>query len=144
PSGLRPPRHHSQPHPVSYSKLSIIPLDLELYRRTLYLPVSGSSQKLRRISVIDIQPEHATGTVVLVHGYGGSALQWLYQIRFFSQTMRVIAPDVRGHGLTDDPTSLPYTINCLLENLETVPQSLHAQHSFSLIAHSFGGAIATE
>jgi len=107
-----------------------MPLDVELYRRTLYLPVSGSSQKLRRISVIDIQPEHATGTVVLVHGYGGSALQWLYQIRFFSQTMRVIAPDVRGHGLVDD--------------LETVLQSLDVQHSFSLIAHSFGGAIATE
>jgi long-chain acyl-CoA synthetase len=121
-----------------------MPLDVELYRHTLYLPASGSSQKLRRISVIDIQPEHASGTVVLVHGYGGSALQWLYQIRFFSQTMRVIAPDVRGHGLSDDPTSLPYTINGLVDDLETVLQSLDVQHSFSLIAHSFGGAIATE
>ncbi len=121
-----------------------MPLDVELYRRTLYFPVSGSSQKLQRISVIDIQPEHATRTLVLVHGYGGSALQWLYQIRFFSQTMRVIAPDVRGHGLSDDPTSLPHTINGLVDDLETVLKSLDVQHPFSLIGHSFGGAIATE
>ena len=76
-------------------------LDVELYRRTVYVPMGGSpATKFRRISVLDIQPEDATHTLVFVHGYGGSALQWLYQLRFFGQTMRVVAPDLRGHGLS--------------------------------------------
>ena len=82
-------------------------LDIELYRRTIYTSFDHRTQKLRRISVIDIHPEGATRTLVLVHGYGGSATQWLYQLRFFGQTMRVIAPDMRGHGMSDDPENLP-------------------------------------
>jgi hypothetical protein len=31
-----------------------MPLDIELYRRTLYVPVGRNTQKLRRISVIDM------------------------------------------------------------------------------------------
>src|SRR6516165_12532632 len=95
-------------------------LDVELYRRTIYAQVGRSAQKLRRISVIDIHPEEATHTVVLVHGYGGSATQWLYQLQFFGQTMRVIAPDMRGHGMSDDPENLPYSMQGLVEDLELV------------------------
>ncbi|GAC1657101.1 MAG: hypothetical protein NVS4B7_02000 [Ktedonobacteraceae bacterium] len=121
-----------------------MPLDVELYRRTLYLPLARSARQVRRISVIDICPENATHTLVLVHGYGGSALQWLYQLRFFGQTMHVIAPDMRGHGLSDDPDSLPYTMVGLVDELETVLNTLTVRRPFALIAHSFGGAIATE
>src|SRR6266853_5430561 len=105
-------------------------LDVELYRRTLYLPTSNASKKLRRVSVIDIHPEGylsprqgslpggQTPTLVFVHGYGGNALQWLYQLRFFGQTMRVIAPELRGHGHSDDPPSLAYTMAGLVDDLE--------------------------
>ena len=82
-------------------------VDIELYRRTVSTFLGRRGQKLRRISVIDIHPEGATRTLVLVHGYGGSATQWLYQLQFFGQTMRVIAPDMRGHGMSDDPEDLP-------------------------------------
>ena len=120
-------------------------LDVELYRRTVYVPVGEATKRtLRRLSVIDIQPEGATRTLVLVHGYGGSALQWLYQLRFFGQTMRVVAPDLRGHGHSDDPSSLPVSMEGLVDDLETVLDALQVQHPFALIAHSFGGAVATE
>ncbi len=119
-------------------------LDIELYRRTIYTSVDRHAQKLRRISVIDIHPEGATRTLVLVHGYGGSATQWLYQLQFFGQTMRVIAPDMRGHGMSDDPENLPYTMKGLVDDLELVLDRLEAQRPFNLIAHSFGGAISTE
>src|SRR6266568_3037568 len=119
-------------------------LDIELYRRTLYTSVDRHAQKLRRISVIDIHPEGATSTLVLVHGYGGSATQWLYQLQFFGQTMRVIAPDMRGHGMSDDPDNLPYTMKGLVDDLELVLDRLEVQRPFYLLAHSFGGAIATE
>src|SRR5579864_8169191 len=95
-----------------------MPLDVELYRRTVYVPMG--IKKIRRISVIDIQPEGATRTLVLIHGFGGSALQWLYQLRFFGQTVRVIAPDMRGHGLSDDPRGLSYTMDGLVNDLKSV------------------------
>ncbi|MDQ6661330.1 MAG: alpha/beta fold hydrolase, partial [Chloroflexota bacterium] len=119
-------------------------LDVELYRRTVYLPEGQQSNKVRRISVIDIHPEGATRTLVCIHGYGGDAHQWLYQLRFFGQTMRVIAPDMRGHGLSDDISSLPYSITGLIDDLEYVLNALDVQQPFVLVAHSFGGAIATE
>jgi len=119
-------------------------LDIELYRRTIYTSVDRHAQKLRLISVIDIHPEGATRTLVLVHGYGGSATQWLYQLQFFGQTMRVIAPDMRGHGMSDDPENLPYTMKGLVDDLELVLDCLGVQRPFYLLAHSFGGAISTE
>lgn len=119
-------------------------LDLEFYRRTVYLPAQGGKQTPRRVSVLDLQPVNATGTMVLVHGYGGNAMQWLYQLRYFGQRMRVIAPDLRGHGLTDDPHSLPYSMDGIVDDLEYVLAELQVAHPFSLVAHSFGGAVATE
>lgn len=119
-------------------------LDVELYRRTVYLPAPRGKQAPRCMSVIDIQPVGFTQTMVLVHGYGGHALQWLYQLRFFGQHIRVLAPDMRGHGLSDDPHGLTYTMNGLIEDLEYMLDALQVQHPFSLVAHSFGGALATE
>jgi len=119
-------------------------LDIELYRRSIDAPVGRDGRKLRRISAIDIQPDGATRTLVLVHGYGGSATQWLYQLQFFGQTMRVVAPDMRGHGLSDDPEGLAYTMDGLVDDLETVLDRLEVPRPFYLLAHSFGGAISTE
>ena len=119
-------------------------LDIELYRRTIYASFGRHAKKLRRISVIDIHPDDATHTLVLIHGYGGGAAQWLYQLRFFGQTMRVIAPDMRGHGLSDDPEELACTMDGLVDDLELVLDRLDVQRPFYLLAHSFGGAICTE
>src|SRR5258708_32330218 len=119
-------------------------LDTELYPRTIYLPVGHRQQNLRRISVVDIHPDDATRTLVLVHGYGGSAAQWLYQLQLFGQTMRVVAPDMRGHGLSDDPAELPCTMDELVNDLELTLDRLNVSRPFYLLAHSFGGAIAIE
>ena len=119
-------------------------LDIEMYRRTVYVSQDRAGKKLHRISVIDIQPEGATRTFVFVHGYGGDAGQWLYQLRFFGQMVRVVAPDLRGHGLSDDPESVPYTMEGLVDDLEIVLDKLDIHEPFSLISHSFGGAVATE
>jgi long-chain acyl-CoA synthetase len=121
-----------------------MPLDIELYRRTLYAPPAGRAQKPRRISVIDIHPQDATQTLLFVHGYGGSASHWLHQLRFFGQSMRVLAPDQRGHALSDDPVGLPYTMDGLVDDLEVVLDALQVQGPLHLIGHSFGGAVASE
>jgi long-chain acyl-CoA synthetase len=119
-------------------------LDVELYRRTIYAPAGPHTEAPRRLSVIDISPEGATRTLVFLQGYGGRALQWIYQLRAFGLESRVIAPDLRGHGLTDDPPELPCTMDALVDDLELVLDGLQVQKPFYLVAHSFGGAIATE
>ncbi len=122
-------------------------LDVELYRRIVYTPRDGSgsgAKDLRRISVIDIAPDGATQTLVFVHGFGGRALQWIHQVRFFARTARVIAPDLRGHGLSDDSAHLSLTMDALVEDLRLVLDQLGVEGPISLIAHSFGGAIAVE
>lgn len=123
-----------------------MPLDIELYRRTLIVPFGRQNQRLRRISVIDMQPEEAAmqRALVLVHGYGGSATQWKFQLQTFGQTMRVVAPDLRGHGLSDDPADLPCDMEDLVDDLELVIERLGLSNPFYLLAHSFGGAVATE
>ena len=118
-------------------------LDIDVYRRTVFAPVRGS-QHPRRISVIDIRPEGATQTVLFVHGFGGDVSQWLYQLRFFAQSMRLIAPNLRGHGLSEDPPGPAYTMESFVSDVEIVLEALHVQEPVHLIAHSFGGAIATE
>jgi long-chain acyl-CoA synthetase len=119
-------------------------LDVELYRRTVYMPSQHAGRMPRRVSVIDIQPEGATHTLVLVHGYGGNALQWLYQLRFFGSRFRVIAPELRGHGLSTDTHDQAYTLDGLVSDLAYVLDAMQVAHPFVLIAHSFGGAVAIE
>jgi long-chain acyl-CoA synthetase len=65
-------------------------------------------------------------------------------MRYFSQTMRVIAPELRGHGYSDDPEHEPITVESLVDDLEAVLAGVQVQAPFYLIAHSFGGAIAAE
>lgn len=114
-------------------------LDLELYRREL----RSSKPPFIRLSVIDIAPDHARRTMLFVHGFGGKASQWRYQLQHFSNNYRVIAPDLRGHGLSDKPRA-GYTMPELLEDLQAVLDSLGVSDPVVLIGHSFGGAIATE
>ena len=133
-------------------------LDIELYRRTIYVPVGSQTRRggsaaelggdtggrLRQLSVIDIEPEDASHTLVFIHGYGGSSPQWIYQLRFFGQFMRVIAPDLRGHGLSDDPKELAHSMEGLVDDVELLVDALQVTKPFYLIAHSFGGAVASE
>ena len=74
-------------------------LDLELYREEVLV----SEKPAVRISVIDIAPERPEQTLVLIHGFGGRARQWRYQIESFAERNRVLAPDLRGHGRSSRP-----------------------------------------
>ena len=66
-------------------------VDIELYRRDAQVAPG------LRLSVIDIAPEAPARTMVFIHGFGGKASQWRNQLLAFSDTARVIAPDLRGN-----------------------------------------------
>ncbi len=114
-------------------------IDLDLYRRE----VRVSSKPLMRISVIDISPDYPRRTIVFLHGFGGQATQWEYQLQKFSLENRVIALDLPGHGLSD-PSSGDYSMLEIVKFLDTALDALGLDSSIVLVGHSFGGAIATE
>ena len=67
-------------------------IDLDLYRHELRV----STNPLVRLSAIDVSPDHPQRTFVFIHGFGGQAEQWQYQLQKFSIENRVIALDLRG------------------------------------------------
>lgn len=114
-------------------------IDLDLYRHEIRV----SSDPLIRLSAIDVSPERPRRTIVFVHGFGGEAEQWQYQLQKFAMDNRVIALDLRGHGLSDKPTT-GFDMPRILLDLETALSQLKVSAPFVLVGHSFGGAIVTE
>ena len=114
-------------------------IDLDLYRHELRV----SSDPLVRLSAIDISPERPERTFVFIHGFGGQAMQWKYQLHKFALKNRVIAFDMRGHGLSDKPSS-GYDMPRIQLDLETALDLLKVSTPVVLVGHSFGGAIVTE
>ncbi|HEY4372109.1 MAG TPA: alpha/beta fold hydrolase [Burkholderiales bacterium] len=119
-------------------------IDVDLYRRTVSLPApadDGPTAEPVRFSVIDAGPRDALRTMVFVHGFGGRAAYWHYQLDHFHYDSRVIAMDLRGHGYSDAPRS-SYGIEELCADLEGILAEVGAPEKFVLVAHSFGGALA--
>jgi len=114
-------------------------IDLGLYRHE----VRVSTKPLVRLSAIDISPDRPQRTFVFVHGFGGQANQWQYQLQALAQKNRVIALDLRGHGLSDKPSS-GYDMSCMQADLEAALEILKVDGNFVLVGHSFGGAIVTD
>ena len=112
-------------------------IDLELYRRDVLV----STAPRVRLSVIDAGPADAEETLVFLHGFGGRALQWAYQLRHFASEKRCIALDLRGHGMSDAPVSA-YTLDQMLDDIERMLEALRVRGAVVLLAHSFGGALA--
>jgi long-chain acyl-CoA synthetase len=112
-------------------------LDLDLYRKEILVSTDPSV----RLSVIDAGRSPAERTLVFVHGFGGSAMQWEQQLVEFADRSRVVALDLRGHGSSDRPSS-GYTVDELVGDLEQVVDALHLPPQFVLLGHSFGGALA--
>ncbi len=114
-------------------------IDLDLYRHE----VRVSTNPLVRLSAIDVSPDHPQRTFVFIHGFGGRAEQWQYQLQKFAVENRVIALDVRGHGLSDKP-GRGYEMSQIVEDLETALTLLKVKGKIVLVGHSFGGAVITE
>ncbi|MCQ3936429.1 MAG: hypothetical protein DPW18_05205 [Chloroflexi bacterium] len=114
-------------------------IDLDLYRHE----IRASSDPLVRLSAMDVSPERPKRTIVFIHGFGGKAEQWQYQLQKFAMDNRVIALDLRGHGLSDKP-STGYDMPRIQLDLETALTQLKVSTPVVLVGHSFGGAIVTD
>lgn len=82
------------------------------------------------------------GPMVLLHGIGDNAYIWDHIARGVSRHLRVIAPDQRGHGMSDWPTPPAYTCDDYVADLETFIDTLDLGRVI-LLGHSMGALHAT-
>lgn len=78
--------------------------------------------------------------ILLIHGAAGSWHNFRLQIDWLQSSYRVIAMDLRGHGLS------PWPGGSNIEHfVEDLAQLVHIRipGSFAIVAHSFGGCLAT-
>ncbi|MBV8665612.1 MAG: alpha/beta fold hydrolase [Burkholderiaceae bacterium] len=124
--------------------------DVDLHRTTITLHNRLADGRPFELSVIDAGPgsqgdKYAAPTMVFVHGFGGRAAYWEYQLEQFHENYRVIALDLRGHGYSDAPTEdegARYDVPELVADLEEALQILRVPERFVMVCHSFGGALA--
>ncbi|MCP5094917.1 MAG: alpha/beta fold hydrolase [Chloroflexi bacterium] len=112
-------------------------LDLELYREEVRVEPDV------KISYIHVTPERPSQTVVLIHGFGGRARQWRYQIEQLAVQNRVVAIDLRGHGRSSRPAN-GYEMDHMLADITAVLHHLNITAPFVMIGHSFGVAFVTD
>lgn len=120
-------------------KRSTFQLDFDLYR--VSIPIQDNPGF--HLSAIDLSPQAIEQTIVFQHGFAGVAESWEYQLNYFSNNYRVIAPDLRGHGQSDAPYT-EYTMPELVDDLITITQELNLPQKFVLVGHSFGGSVCVE
>jgi 3-oxoadipate enol-lactonase len=95
-----------------------------------------------RVNDVDFYYECAgSGVPVLfIHGLGGRASDWEYQIPELARSYRVIAMDVRGHGRSGKPRG-PYSVKQFAADAVMLLRELGAAPAH-IIGLSMGGMIA--
>ena len=79
--------------------------------------------------------------VVLLHGFPETSFAWRFQIPELAKHYRVIAPDLRGYGETDKPSS-GYDKRNMAKDLRTLMTTLGIE-KIALVGHDRGARVAT-
>lgn len=85
---------------------------------------------------------HADQTVILLHGAGGSAEFWYYNLPVLAQNYRVIAIDMVGSGRSDKP-SASYSLEYQAKFIQAF-MTVKGIRSASLVGHSMAGGAALQ
>lgn len=80
--------------------------------------------------------------LVLLHGLGGSGLDWVLQLPAFVPKFRTITVDLRGHGQSPKPKG-PYRIAQFAADVALLLMRLDARPAH-IVALSLGGAVAQQ
>ena len=109
---------------------------------------SGGTPMVRSMSKLSISDtrlhvvERGAGhPLLLVHGFPLDHQMWQGQIAELSQEFRVIAPDLRGFGQSDDPTGT-VTMQQFADDLAELLETLAVDQPVAFCGLSMGGYIA--
>jgi 3-oxoadipate enol-lactonase len=98
----------------------------------------------QRLHVVEAGPRGAQSrsddpTILMLHGGAGNWRNWSRQIAALAGRYRIVAPDLRGHGVS------PWSGPCYLEDFQTDVRlllDLKVTGPYVMMAHSFGGCLA--
>ncbi len=79
-------------------------------------------------------------SMLCLHGRWGRGETWVDLIRRYRDRFRVIAPDQRGHGLSDKPEG-PYTAEAFAGDAHSLIRHLDCAPAL-VVGHSMGGRVA--
>jgi len=80
--------------------------------------------------------------LLLLHGFPDFSYGWRHQIDAFSDSYRVVVPDMRGYNLSDKPKKVSdYRIEILAADIDQLIVGLGETQAF-LVGHDWGGAVA--
>lgn len=102
---------------------SLSPRTIQINGHTIFYTVKGEGKPL-----------------LLIHGYGAGIWVWEKQIDILSQSYRVYALDLIGHGFSDRP-KIPYTSEIYIHFLRDFMDGVGIERA-ALIGNSMGGGIA--
>jgi len=100
--------------------------------RHLWLHAAGPSRKTA-----------ATPAVVLIHGLGGAATEWLGVHRHIARFARVYLYERAGYQGSDSSTQPPTAAN-IAADLHALLRAAGIQPPFLLVGHSYGGVITNQ
>ncbi|GHG04297.1 epoxide hydrolase [Deinococcus piscis] len=95
-----------------------------------------------RLHCLEAGPEHGP-LALLLHGFPEDSRAWKRQIGPLARAgFRVVAPDLRGYGLSDRPTGVEaYRIDKLLDDMVALIHGLGRDRAH-VVGHDWGGVIA--
>lgn len=80
--------------------------------------------------------------IVLLHGFPELWYAWRHQLTALGATHHVVAPDLRGYGLSSKPREMSaYTVDRIVEDVRGLADHLGAER-IVLAGHDWGGVIA--
>ncbi|MCP2333935.1 alpha/beta fold hydrolase [Actinoalloteichus caeruleus] len=92
-----------------------------------------------RLVVRDHGGQRTGRDIVLLHGFGGNALNWEAFVPLLTSRHRVVACDLRCHGRSGDGA---WDWEALVDDVDRVVADLGAERPV-VVGHSLGGAVAT-
>lgn len=92
------------------------------------------------VSLNVLEKGQGSVTLIFLHYFGGSALEWQSVMNALAGRYRCIAIDLRGHGDSDAPET-SYSVDNMADDIAGLINSLGVQ-DFALIGHSMSGKVA--
>jgi pimeloyl-ACP methyl ester carboxylesterase len=109
-------------------------------------PSGGETHRISRpdgseISLECIGPADAP-PIILTHGWGANAAEWVYARKHLSDTFRLIIWDIPGLGRSRKPLNNDYSLDKLAADLDVVLAfACEGDQRALLVGHSIGGMI---
>jgi pimeloyl-ACP methyl ester carboxylesterase len=98
--------------------------------------------KMVQMAFMDVKPDNAHQTVLLLHGKNFNGYYWKEVMSFLEKEgIRVVAPDQPGWGKSDKP-DLHYSFHMLAQATRILLDSLQVDKAV-VVGHSMGGMLAT-